>query len=323
MSEELIPEFQRKEAPHSGMPMTPEEREAAIRELLPAELRQAAEAELAARRPLTAGTVLLFLLLLTLTAAAMLLTFPRERFTRRLTTPEFAGEERVDDGYRERLEAAIAAHDAGEFRKYAALLLQPGREILASRSPEKARANERLLELYFNYYRGNPRKLLAETGKLLAFDPDSLLGRSARAGAFLPGTKFAALLVTPKEELKERSDQAAALVQPLVNLAGLRPAMRNRVTRQLALALAGQWIAAGCKDDPGEPGFDEREHALALCRRYPADRELVRLRHDILQHIWSFPWFWRTQVVEGKRITAGELKKEFSDLQTLLERGEP
>ena len=99
--------------------------------------------------------------------------------------------------------------------------------------------------------------------------------------------------------------------------------MRNRVTRQLALALAGQWIAAGCKDDPGEPGFDEREHALALCRRYPADRELVRLRHDILQHIWSFPWFWRTQVVEGKRITAGELKKEFSDLQTLLERGEP
>ena len=323
MSEELIPEFQRKRAPHSGMPMTPEEREATIRELLPAELRQAAETELAARRPLTAGTILLFCFFLALTAAAMLLTFPRERFSRKLTTPEFAGEERVDDGYRERLEAAIAARDAGEFRKYAALLLQPGREILASRSPEKARANERQLELYFNYYRGNPRKLLAETGKLLAFDPDSLLGRTARAGAFLPGTEFAALLVTPKEELKERSAQAAALVQPLADLTGLRPAMRNRVTRLLALSLAGEWIAAGCKDDPGEPGFDERERALALCRRYPADRELVRLRHDILQHIWSFPWFWRTQVVEGRRITAGELKREFSELQTLLERGEP
>ena len=131
------------------------------------------------------------------------------------------------------------------------------------------------------------------------------------------------LNVTPKEELKERSAQAAALVQPLADLTGLRPAMRNRVTRLLALALAGEWIAAGCKDDPGEPGFDERERALALCRRYPADRELVRLRHDILQHIWSFPWFWRTQVVEGRRITAGELKREFSELQTLLERGEP
>ena len=320
MSEELIPEFQLTTAPRGETPMTPEEREAAIRELLPAELRRAAEAELAARRPLTAGHVLLFLLFLALTLGAMLLTFPRERFLRDLSTPEFAGEETVDDGYRERLEAALAARDAGEFRKYAGLLLQPGREILASRSPEKARANERLLELYFDYYRGNPRRLLAETGKLLAFDPDSLLGRSARAGAFLPGDEFTRLLTTPLEELTERCGRAAELLEPLVDLAGLKPAMRNRVTRQLALALTGQWIAAGCKDDPGEPGFAERERALALCRRYPADRELVRLRHDILQHIWSFPWFWRTQVVEGKRVTAGELKKEFTDLQTLLER---
>lgn len=320
MSEELIPEFQLTTATRSETPMTPEEREAAIRELLPAELRRAAEAELAARRPLTAGTVLLFLFFLALTLGAMLLTFPRERFLRELSSPEFAGEEAVDDGYRERLEAALAARDAGEFRKYADLLLQPGREILASRSREKARANERLLELYFDYYRGNPRRLLAETGKLLAFDPDSLLGRSARAGAFLPGDEFNLLLTTPPEELTERCGRAVELLEPLADLAGLKPAMRNRITRQLALALTGQWIAAGCKDDPGEPGFAERERALTLCRRYPADRELVRLRHDILQHIWSFPWFWRTQVVEGKRVTAGELKKEFTDLQALLER---
>lgn len=320
MREELIPEFQAAAPRRGETAMTPRERETAIRELLPPELRAAAETELAARRPLTAGSVLLFFLFLALTLGAMLLTFPRDRFSRKLASPEYAGEETVDEGYRERLEAAIAARDAGQFRQYAALLLQPGREILASRSREKARANERLLELYFDYYRGNPRRLLAETGRLLAFDPDSLLGRTARAGAFLPGGEFAALLATPKAELAERSGEVIALLQPLAELSGLKPAMRNRISRQLALALAGQWIAEGCQDDPGEPGFAERERALELCRRYPEDRELVRLRHDILQHIWSFPWFWRTQVVEGKRVTAGELKREFTDLQDLLER---
>ena len=258
-----------------------------------------------------------------MTLGVMLLTFPRERFSRELTSREFAGEETVDDGYREQLKAAIAARDAGEFRKYAALLLPPGREILASRSREKARANERLLELYFAYYRDNPRRLLAETAKLLEFDPDSLLGRTSRAEAFLPGNEFSQLLITPEKELTTRCSQAAELLEPLADLSGLKPAMRNRVTRLFALALAGKWIAAGCKDDPGEPGFAERERALALCRRYPQDRDLVRLRHDILQHIWSFPWFWRTQVVEGKHITAGELKKEFTDLQNLLEGSAP
>ena len=117
------------------------------------------------------------------------------------------------------------------------------------------------------------------------------------------------------------SEERLAMLRPLLGASAVTADQQSEIAWQYALAATGCWLAAGAAAFPDEPGFAEREAALALCRSRLDSRRFARLRCDILYRIWSAKWyFWNFQTVDGRPTHHRDLKREIDDLEHRLEQ---
>lgn len=300
--------------------ISPEERSALLRELLPPETAAAVEEDL---RSIPAGKCA------PLTLAALLIVifgcwffFPGDRFPGRVTEHLLAAENEADGEAGRILSEARRLHAAGRPDAARALLSPSFRTLAESGSPGEIEANGAVLEQYWLWSSDNPRRMELEARRILSRAPDSMVARIYLAESMLPFASLTELKNIPVRELRNQTgnfQEILLLLDPLTTAARLPEAARARVLLQLVRANAALWARYGFRDDPGEPGFDNRERALALCRRMPDDGKLLQWRRDILSTIYERPWyFWDYQFVEGEMIFYRDLEKRIDLLEQKL-----
>ena len=302
--------------------ISPEERAALLREILPPETAAAVDEEL--RRVPAGKTAPLTLAALLIVCFGCWFFFPSERFPGRVTEHLLAAENQADGEAGRILSEARRLHAAGRPDAARALLSPCFRTLAESGSPGEIEANGAVLEQYWLWSSDNPRRMELEARRILSRAPDSMVARIYLAESMLPFRSLTELKNIPVRELRSMTgnfQEILLLLEPLTTAARLPEATRARVLLQLVRANAALWARYGFRDDPGEPGFDNRECALALCRRMPDDGKLLQWRCDILSAIYERPWyFWDFQFVEGKMIFYRDLKKEIDFLEQQLRR---
>ncbi len=309
--------------------LTPQLRETALRECLPPGVADRLLADEAARRTPTRRDWLLFLLLGALTAAVMWFNFPADRFRPRLRERGSIAPGMVEQQYKELLGQAREAAETGRLAEADGLLAPAAAQLTAARNPGAIQRNEALLELRWKLLTQlrRPVTIVDECRKVLEFAPDS-----AAARIFLAETEFPYRNFTELERQNTRSprrlrEAALPVLENLAPLGGsprLSRTLAARTAYDLALAKTALWLAAGAGDDPGDPGFTEREEALALTRACQDDLEHLTLRCDILRRIWAKPWyFWNYQQIEGLPVHHRELKRKIDELTRTIQAARP
>ncbi len=299
-------------------------REELVRAALPPELADTVLDELrAARRPPTLRNVLCFLFGLVLFAAGAVMFFPAERFRGMLTDTDSFAALPATGSYRSVLEEARTLQETGEPIRANALLLEATRELLRNGDPEQLRANEALLETRWRWNQDDRATIRRETRRALRFVPDLPAARYFLAAVTLPAEPIPQVPFLSGEERQKLEAEAAeqrSLLLPYRISGAEVPEQRAALLYMLALADTTLWALGGFADDPGEPGFAEREEALELTQHYRNERRFVRLRRDILQKIWEVPWYaWNYQTIGGRRMHYTELKREIDSLSGQLE----
>ena len=332
-SAEAVPEmlppvpFLDSAAPPAAGPgtITPELREKALRECLPSGIADRLLADEAARRPPTRGDRLLFLLTAALVVLVMWINFPVDRLRPQLRTRGPIAPDAIEQEHRKRFEQAREAADTGRNSEADALIAPLAAELIGSRDAERIRRNEALLELRWELLTRlrHPVTVVDECRQVLEFAPDAAAARVFLAETEFPFRSFAELERqngrSPRR-LREAARPVLELLAPLCESPRLTLGLARRATYDLALAKTAIWLAEGGNDDPGDPGFIEREEALALTRACPDDLEHLTLRCDILRKIWQKPWFfWNYQMVEGTPRHHRDLKREIDELTRTIE----
>lgn len=308
----------------SVRPLSPAEREEAVRDLLPpAEFREL-QRELQASAPFSWHSLLLTVPALAAMCAAMYLFFPHSRFAAPKETPIAIAEEKpLPDSDRKLLHRARELHSHGKIREALTLLAPAVRRVLESSDPVQAENAQALLAQFWEWRMPvAPVRVAAECRRILGCSPDHLVAKLTLAR--LQPQSFPALAGLQEKApqlLRELSEERLALLRPLLGASAVTADQQSEIAWQYALAATGCWLAAGAAAFPDEPGFAEREAALALCRSRLDSRRFARLRCDILYRIWSAKWyFWNFQTVDGRRTHHRDLKREIDDLERRLEQ---
>ena len=256
--------------------------------------------------------------------AAMYLFFPHSRFATPKETPIAIAEEKpLPDSDRKLLRRARELHNHGKIREALTLLAPAVRRVLESSDPVQAENAQALLAQFWEWRMPvAPVRVAAECRRILGCSPDHLVAKLTLAR--LQPQSFPALAGLQEKApqlLREMSEERLAMLRPLLGASAVTADQQSEIAWQYALAATGCWLAAGAAAFPDEPGFAEREAALALCRSRLDSRRFARLRCDILYRIWSAKWyFWNFQTVDGRPTHHRDLKREIDDLERRLEQ---